>query len=135
MSTPQSHSKNPISLPAPPQQIYANPNDLSMNEKIEIAVTRELLNSYSKIVLRQFQDLVPKTVHHFQVNSVSENLQQHLIESLYKSENMESLMEMRSDVSEFRDRNVRDVDMCKRALDILDQVPGEIWRIRQQQHH
>ena len=104
-----------------------------MNEKIEISVTRELLNSYSKIVLRQFQDLVPKTVHHFQVNSVSENLQQHLIESLYKPDNMETLMEMRSDVSEFRDRNLRDVDMCKQALNILDQVPGEIWRIRQQQ--
>ena len=133
LSTPQSHSSNTISLPAPPHQIYANPNDITMNEKIEISVTRELLNSYSKIVLRQFQDLVPKTVHHFQVNSVSENLQQHLIESLYKPDNMETLMEMRSDVSEFRDRNLRDVDMCKQALNILDQVPGEIWRIRQQQ--
>lgn len=47
-------------------------------------VTRLLVASYFDIVRANLQDLVPKAVMHFLVNTVQRGLQQHLIRTIYR---------------------------------------------------
>lgn len=56
----------------------------SDQEQVQVEVTRLLVSSYFDIVRANLQDLVPKAVMHFLVNTVQRGLQQHLIKTIYR---------------------------------------------------
>ena len=51
-----------------------------------------LIKSYFYIVRKSIQDAVPKAIMHFLVNYVKDNLQSELVSSLYKQEEIASLL-------------------------------------------
>jgi replication fork clamp-binding protein CrfC len=54
--------------------------------------TERLIKSYFYIVRKSIQDSVPKAIMHFLVNFVKNNLQSELVSSLYKQEEISSLL-------------------------------------------
>jgi hypothetical protein len=57
-----------------------------------ILFAERLIKSYFYIVRKSIQDSVPKAVMHFLVNFVKDNLQSELVSSLYKQEEISSLL-------------------------------------------
>lgn len=55
-------------------------------------IPERLIKSYFYIVRKSIQDSVPKAVMHFLVNYVKDNLQSELVTHLYKSEQVETLL-------------------------------------------
>ena len=55
-------------------------------------ITERLIKSYFYIVRKSIQDSVPKAIMHFLVNFVKNNLQSELVSSLYKQEEISSLL-------------------------------------------
>ena len=54
--------------------------------------SERLIKSYFYIVRKSIQDSVPKAIMHFLVNFVKNNLQSELVSSLYKQEEISSLL-------------------------------------------
>ena len=65
-----------------------------MTAKIEglFCFAERLIKSYFYIVRKSIQDAVPKAIMHFLVNYVKDNLQSELVSSLYKQEEIASLL-------------------------------------------
>ena len=64
-----------------------------MTAKIEsLFFSERLIKSYFYIVRKSIQDAVPKAIMHFLVNYVKDNLQSELVSSLYKQEEIASLL-------------------------------------------
>ena len=55
-------------------------------------LSERLIKSYFYIVRKSIQDSVPKAIMHFLVNFVKNNLQSELVSSLYKQEEISSLL-------------------------------------------
>ena len=55
-------------------------------------ISERLIKSYFYIVRKSIQDSVPKAIMHFLVNFVKNNLQSELVSSLYKQEEISSLL-------------------------------------------
>ncbi len=77
-------------FPSPPTTHHTQPQTLKVQdagsdqEQVQVEVTRLLVSSYFDIVRANLQDLVPKAVMHFLVNTVQRGLQQHLIKTIYR---------------------------------------------------
>ena len=126
--TPSLFSTPPrkIHLAQPPAVIQAA-SACTPQEYVEIGVTRELLMSYHAIVLKSMQNLVPKTVHHFQVNAVHNRLQNYLISHLYKDPIIDDLMTEHEDVAVRRRKCNEAIDIVKKATLVLDSLPSKLW--------
>ncbi|KAI0988095.1 hypothetical protein GJ496_011594 [Pomphorhynchus laevis] len=57
---------------------------MSTREKKECQIIEHLIKSYFEIVRKSIQDLVPKAIMHFLVNSAKDGMQSELVQSLYK---------------------------------------------------
>ncbi|RXH73065.1 hypothetical protein DVH24_012749 [Malus domestica] len=89
----QRHSESmpsTINLREPPSIL--RPVETTENEAAEIIVTKSLLKSYYDIVRKNIQDLVPKAIMHFLVNSTIKNLQTGFIQKLYRENLFEELL-------------------------------------------
>ena len=60
--------------------------------KFPFFFSERLIKSYFYIVRKSIQDSVPKAIMHFLVNFVKNNLQSELVSSLYKQEEISSLL-------------------------------------------
>lgn len=60
--------------------------------KLEVELIQSLIRSYFVITKKNIQDTVPKSVMHFLVNYVQENLQNELVSNLYKEEKFDELL-------------------------------------------
>lgn len=74
-----------------------------------IFFSERLIKSYFYIVRKSIQDSVPKAIMHFLVNFVKNNLQSELVSHLYKSDQVEDLLNESEHISKRR----------KDALDML----------------
>lgn len=73
-------------------------------------IIERLIKSYFYIVRKSIQDSVPKAIMHFLVNFVKNNLQSELVTHLYKSEQVEELLNESVHIS---NRRKDAVDMLK----------------------
>ena len=64
-----------------------------------IFLSEKLIKSYFLIVKKNIQDSVPKAIMHFLVNFVKDNLQSELVSHLYKTEEIEKLLEESEHIS------------------------------------
>ena len=88
-STAMSPVKPVNLLPEIPVQSGRKLND---REQRDCEVIERLIKSYFYLVRKMIQDSVPKAVMHFMVNFVKDNLQSELVSSLYKAEQIETLL-------------------------------------------
>ena len=75
-------------------QVPSHSSSRKLNEKEtrDCEVIERLIKSYFYIVRKSIQDCVPKAIMHFLVNYVKDNLQSELVSSLYKQDEISSLL-------------------------------------------
>lgn len=83
---------------------------MPFNLCIFLRLIERLIKSYFYIVRKSIQDSVPKAIMHFLVNFVKNNLQSELVTHLYKSEQVEDLLNESEHISK---RRKDAVDMLK----------------------
>ncbi|VVC41010.1 Dynamin GTPase effector,Dynamin-type guanine nucleotide-binding (G) domain,Dynamin, GTPase domain,P- [Cinara cedri] len=99
--------------------------NLSEKELRDCDVIERLIKSYFYIVRKSIQDSVPKAIMHFLVNFVKNNLQSELVTHLYKSEQVEELLNESEHISK---RRKDAVDMLK-ALQNANHIISEIREV------
>ena len=95
---------------------------LTEREQRDCEVIERLIKSYFYIVRKSIQDAVPKAIMHFLVNYVKDNLQSELVSSLYKQEEIASLL---SESEHIGQRRKEAAEMLQ-ALQKASQIIGEI---------
>lgn len=58
-----------------------------------MVIAEKLIRSYFTIVRKNIQDTVPKSIMHFLVNYIKDNLQSELVHSLYRTEHINELLQ------------------------------------------
>ncbi|XP_025405642.1 dynamin-1-like protein [Sipha flava] len=119
LSSTVANSFNSIDLQSPSNR------NLSEKELRDCDVIERLIKSYFYIVRKSIQDSVPKAIMHFLVNFVKNNLQSELVTHLYKSEQVEELLNESVHIS---NRRKDAVDMLK-ALQNANHIISEIREV------
>lgn len=96
--------------------------NLTLHEKRDVNIIRGLIKSYFKIVLKNIQDSVPKTIMHNMVNYVKEHLQSQLVGVLYKPEDIKELLKESDDVCEKRIEAIKMLEALKKASVIISEI-------------
>ncbi|KAJ2851729.1 Dynamin- GTPase protein [Coemansia brasiliensis] len=99
--------------------------DLTVSEQrdeMETALIRSLITSYFQIVRKSVQDLVPKAIMHLLVNEVCENMQNRLVEELYKETIIEELLQEDPTLVAERDQCAAMLDVYKKAFAIINEA-------------
>ncbi|WAR25092.1 DNM1L-like protein [Mya arenaria] len=86
------HSRKGINL-LPEVANGAQSRKLTRREEAECELIKRLIKSYFMIVRKNIQDTVPKSIMHFLVNYIKDNLQSELVSQLYKKEEIDVLLE------------------------------------------
>lgn len=101
---------------------------LSLGERADCDTIRRLVVSYFQIVRKTIQDTVPKTVMHFMVNYVKENLSTELVSELYNTTNMADLLSESPDIAQHRRDTVAMLEAARKASDIIGDIRDtHIW--------
>ncbi|XP_023931840.1 dynamin-1-like protein isoform X3 [Lingula anatina] len=95
---------------------------LSQREQRDCDVIERLIKSYFLIVRKNIQDSVPKSVMHFLVNNVKDNLQSELVSQLYKKEQIDRLLEESEHIAARR----KEAQEMLKALNQAGQIISEI---------
>ena len=111
-----------IFLQEPPKVLRVS-DTKNEQEELEVAVTRLLVSSYFGIVSKTLQDMVPKVVVHFMVNTVKSGLQKRLVQLLYKEDLFGSLTKEHSDVAMKREKCQKTLKFLHIAAHTLDAIP------------
>ncbi|KAJ2313645.1 Dynamin- GTPase protein [Coemansia sp. RSA 2705] len=99
--------------------------DLTVSEQrdeMETSLIRSLITSYFQIVRKSIQDLVPKAVMHLLVNEVCDNMQNRLVEELYKEPLLEELLREDPTLVAERDQCKAILDVYKKAFAIINEA-------------
>ncbi|XP_050158177.1 dynamin-related protein 3A-like isoform X6 [Malus sylvestris] len=123
----QSHSESmpsTINLREPPSIL--RPTETTDNEAAEIIITKLLLQSYYDIVRKNMQDLVPKAIMHFLVNSTKQNLQTAFIQKLYRENMFDELLKEHDELVSKRKRNEKLFEVFKQSLQTLEKVEFDV---------
>ena len=87
-----------------------------------------LIKSYFYIVRKSIQDSVPKAVMHFLVNYVKDNLQSQLVSSLYKQEEISSLLSESEHVGQRRKEAAEMLKALQKAGQIISEIrETHVW--------
>ncbi|XP_052781537.1 dynamin-1-like protein isoform X2 [Mya arenaria] len=115
------HSRKGINLlPEVPKKL---PNrKLSPRDQRDVYLVERLIKSYFMIVRKNIQDTVPKSIMHFLVNYIKDNLQSELVSQLYKKEEIDVLLEESEHIA---NRRIEAQEMVQ-ALQKASHVIGEI---------
>ncbi|ORX73660.1 hypothetical protein DL89DRAFT_263690 [Linderina pennispora] len=100
-------------------------SDLSVGgerDELETSLIRSLIGSYFGIVRKSIQDLVPKAVMHLLVNEVCENMQNRLVEELYKEPLTTELMQEDPALVAERDQCAAMLEVYKKAFAIINEA-------------
>ncbi|ELP85127.1 dynamin, putative [Entamoeba invadens IP1] len=103
-----------------PQPIELEPTDI--REQRNIRMMRELTKSYLEIVRKSVEDFVPKAIMHFLVNQTCKDLQNELIQQLYKSDKIDDLMSESPAITTKREMLKKNLDALQSAYDILQGI-------------
>lgn len=86
--------------------------NISVNNVFPLCSIERLIKSYFYIVRKSIQDSVPKAIMHFLVNFVKNNLQSELVTHLYKSDQVEELLNESEHISKRRKDAVDMLKVC-----------------------
>lgn len=113
---PNNLQRVPVSV-TPKNQIQR-----SENEDFQMELICELLESYFKIVKKTVKDRVPKTIMHFLVNKSKEDIQNVLVQELYKEDLLESLLQESDDIAQRREQYSQNIAILTSAQRILNEI-------------
>jgi len=116
----------PFSLRMPTSIRAAGP--MNNKEQFETQLIQKLIQSYFDIVCKNLGDSVPKTIMHFLVNTSKENMQNRLVQDLYKEDRLEDLLEENPEIAQRRKR-------CKQMLDALVKANAVLMELRDFDFH
>lgn len=88
----------------------------------DVEMMRSLIVSYFSIVRKRVQDTVPKAIMHFMVNFTSEQLQNELVRSLYRPDDLHELLEEDTSLAAQRKSTAEMVSALQRASSIVNEV-------------
>ncbi|XP_048475819.1 dynamin-1-like protein isoform X1 [Rhincodon typus] len=101
---------------------------LSLREQRDCEVIQRLIKSYFLIVRKTIQDSVPKTVMHFLVNYVKDNLQSELVRKLYKSQLLDRLLTESENMAAQRTEAANMLKALQRASQIISEIrETQLW--------
>ncbi|VDP10746.1 unnamed protein product [Soboliphyme baturini] len=95
---------------------------LTLKERTDCQLIECLIRSYFEIVRKNIQDAVPKTIMHFLVNFVRDNLQSELVRQLYRHEMLEELLVESGQVALRRKEAAEMLQALKKASQIISEV-------------
>jgi len=96
--------------------------DRSENEDFQTELIETLLKSYFKIVRKNVKDRVPKSIMCFLVNKSKEDIQNRLVEELYREDQFATLLAEGSDVAQRREQYQQTIKICSDAQKILNEI-------------
>jgi len=105
----------------PPATLKAS-GTLSEREGIEVEVIKLLISSYYNIVRRTVIDMVPKAIMLNLVQLTKEEMQRELLENLYKSDELDSLLKESEYTIRRRKECQQMVESLSRASEIVNTV-------------
>lgn len=117
----QSSPGGPITLTMPTSIRATSP--MNQKEKFETQLIKQLISSYFDIVCTNVCDTVPKTIMHFLVNTSKTNMQNQLVQHLYKEELFDELLEENPEIAVRRKR-------CAEMLDALTKANRVLMELR-----
>ncbi|XP_067832237.1 dynamin-1-like protein isoform X1 [Heptranchias perlo] len=121
-SPSKGHVVNLLDAPVPVSR------KLSLREQRDCEVIQRLIKSYFLIVRKSIQDSVPKTVMHFLVNHVKDNLQSELVGQLYKSQLLDGLLTESEDTATQRTEAANMLKALQRASQIISEIrETQLW--------
>lgn len=124
-STAMSPVKPVNLLPEIPVQSGRKLND---REQRDCEVIERLIKSYFYLVRKMIQDSVPKAVMHFMVNFVKDNLQSELVSSLYKAEQIETLLSESEHIGQRRKEAAEMLGALQKASQIISEIrETHVW--------
>jgi len=113
----QSVPGGPITLTMPTSIRATSP--MNQKEKFETQLIKQLIGSYFDIVCKNISDTIPKTIMHFLVNTSKANMQNQLVEHLYKEDLFEELLEENPEIAMRRKRCAEMLDALLKANRVL----------------
>lgn len=99
-----------------------NGHQRTENEDFQMELICELLESYFKIVKKTVKDRVPKTIMHFLVNKSKEDIQNVLVQELYKEDLLETLLQESDDIAQRREQYSQNITILTHAQRILNEI-------------
>lgn len=111
-----------VHLPQVPDSMRQGDAPPSERERVEMEIIKSLIESYFSIVLKNFIDMVPKTIMYFLVNHVRDAMQNELVSELYRDAEMGNLMQEAEDIAQKRATCEEMRDLLGKALEIVNEV-------------
>mmetsp|Transcript_16929 Transcript_16929/g.41236 ORF Transcript_16929/g.41236 Transcript_16929/m.41236 type:complete len:722 (-) Transcript_16929:234-2399(-) len=111
-----------VHLPQVPDTMKQTDVPPTDRELTEMQVIKSLIDSYFKVVRKNFIDMVPKTIMYFLVNHVKDALQNELVSELYREAEIDILMKEAEDVAQRRQACQEMQDLLGKALEIVNEV-------------
>jgi len=112
-------------LPEIPVQTGRKLND---REQRDCEVIERLIKSYFYLVRKMIQDSVPKSIMHFMVNYVKDNLQSELVSSLYKADQIENLLCESEHIGQRRSEASEMLTALQKASQIISEIrETHVW--------
>ena len=111
-----------VHLPQVPDTMKQTDVPPTDRELTEMQVIKLLIESYFKVVRKNFIDFVPKTIMYFLVNHVKDAMQNELVSELYREAEIGALMKEAEDVAQRRQTCTEMRDLLGKALDIVNEV-------------
>jgi len=112
-------------LPQIPVQTGRQLND---REQRDVEVIERLIKSYFYLTRKSIQDSVPKSVMHFMVNYTKDNLQSELVRSLYKADQIESLLSESEHIGQRRKEAAEMLSALQKASQIISEIrETHVW--------
>ena len=117
-------SQAAAAAPTKPNVASAMASGASQDARFDTELVCTLLESYFAIVKKNIRDTVPKAIMHFLVGKTAENLHTHLVQSLYKDDALQKLLEESPEVTEKRAIAKQNLDVLERASKIISDIRG-----------
>lgn len=111
-----------VHLPQVPESMRQTDVPPTERERVEMEIIKSLIESYFRIVRKNFIDMVPKTIMYFLVNHVRDAMQNELVSELYRDAEMGTLMQEAEDIAQRRQTCVEMRDLLGKALEIVNEV-------------
>jgi dynamin 1-like protein len=95
---------------------------LTTREQRDCEVIERLIRSYFLIVRKNIQDSVPKSIMHFLVNEVKDNLQSELVAALYKTSTNDEVLDESPHIATRRREASEMLDALQKASLIISEI-------------
>lgn len=111
-----------VHLPQVPDSMRQTDAPATDRERVEVEIIKSLIESYFDIVLKNFIDMVPKTIMYFLVNHVRDAMQNELVSELYRDAELGTILKEADDVAHRRETCEEMRNLLGKALEIVNEV-------------